>query len=38
MQLLPEGVRALPSVTVIGKVFKGSSELHHSRSFDIDVT
>jgi hypothetical protein len=38
MQLLPEGVRALPSVTVIGKVSKGSSELHHSRSFDIDIT
>jgi hypothetical protein len=38
MQLLAEGVRALPSVTVIGKVTKGSSELHHSHSFDIDIT
>ena len=38
MQLLAAGVRALPSVTVIGKVSKGSSELHQSRSFDIDIT
>lgn len=38
MQLLPEGGRALPSVTVIGKVSKGSSELHRTRSFDIDIT
>jgi hypothetical protein len=38
MQLLTEGVRALPSVTVIGKISKRSSELHHSRSFDIDIT
>jgi hypothetical protein len=38
MQLLTEGVRALPAVTLVGKVSKGSSELHHSRSSDIDIT
>jgi hypothetical protein len=38
MQLLAAGVRALPSVTVIGKVSEGSSELHQSCSIDIDIT
>ncbi|KAJ8579570.1 hypothetical protein M405DRAFT_870156 [Rhizopogon salebrosus TDB-379] len=38
MQLLAAGVRALPSVTVIGQVSKGSFEHHQSHSFDIDIT
>lgn len=32
-----DGGRLLPTIIVVGKVSKGSSELKDNRTFDIDV-